>query len=116
MVERGAHHNKAVCIVASHLAGRAWTILRRGQPYVLRDIDGTEVSIAEGKAIVAEHFTVPEEVRRRRRTRKTKGKAPQVLSARVKSVSRGDDKRGDLPHGPASSSVPRPSRGTLVSA
>lgn len=116
MVERGAHHNKAVCIVASHLAGRAWVTMRRGQPYVLRDMDGTEVSVAEGKAIVAEYFTVPEEVRRRRRTRKTRGKAPQVLSARVKSVSRGDDKRGDLPHGQASSSVPRPSRGTLISA
>ena len=49
MVERGAHHNKAVCIVASHLAGRAWTTMRRGQPYVLRDIDGTEVSAARGQ-------------------------------------------------------------------
>jgi hypothetical protein len=27
MVERGAHHNKAVCIVASHLASRGWTAL-----------------------------------------------------------------------------------------
>jgi transposase len=59
MVERRAHHNKAVCIVASHLAGRAWTTIRRGRPYVLRDIDGNEVSVAEGKAIVAEQFTVP---------------------------------------------------------
>ena len=116
MVERGAHHNKAVCIVASHLAGRAWTTLRRGRPYVLRDLDGTEVSVAEGKAIVAEHFTVPEDVRRRRRTRKTRGKAPQVLEARVESASRRGDKRGDLPRGPISSSASTPSRGTLVSA
>jgi hypothetical protein len=70
MVERGAHHNKAVCIVAAHLAGRAWTTLRRGTPYVLRDIDGTEVTVAEGKAILLERYQVPEAVRRRLRTKK----------------------------------------------
>src|SRR5579863_6446438 len=30
MVERGTHHHKAVCIVAAHLAGRTWAILRLG--------------------------------------------------------------------------------------
>ena len=70
MMERGAHHNKAVCIVAAHLAGRAWATLRRGTPYVLRDIDGKEITLAEGKAIVLERYQVPEEVRRRRRTKK----------------------------------------------
>jgi hypothetical protein len=116
MVERGAHHNKAVCIVASHLAGRAWTTMRRGRPYVVRDLEGNEVSVAQGKSIVAEHFTVPEEVRRRRRTKKTRVKVPQVLEARVESASRRGDKRGDLPRESASSSASRPSRGTLVSA
>jgi hypothetical protein len=33
-VERDAHHNEVLCIVAAHLAGRAWTTLRRSQPYV----------------------------------------------------------------------------------
>ena len=90
MVERGAHHNKALCIVAAHLAGRAWTTLRRGTPYVLRDIDGTEVTVAEGKAIVAERYQVPEEVRRRRRTKKA-GKVPhEVPMARS---GRGDPPR-----------------------
>jgi hypothetical protein len=78
MVQRGVHHNKAVCIVAARLADRAWVTLSRGEPYVLRDVDGREVSVAEGRAIVAERFAVPEEVRRRRRTRKA-GKAPQQL-------------------------------------
>jgi Transposase IS116/IS110/IS902 family len=71
MVERGAHHNKAVCVVASHLAEREWSTLRRGEPYILRDVDGTEITVADGKRIVAERYNVPEEVRRRRRTRKT---------------------------------------------
>jgi transposase len=115
MVERGAHHNKALCVVAAHLADRAWVTMLRQEPYVLRDLDGNPISVAEGKAIVAEHFTVPEEVRRRRRTKKKAGKAPQrVLEARVRSVSRRDDKRGDLPLRPASSSTPTPSRRPLV--
>ena len=77
------------------------TMLRQ-QPYVLRDLDGTAISVTEGKAIVAEHLTVPEDVRRRKRTKKKSGEAPQrVLEARFRSVPRGDDKRGDLPHSPA---------------
>jgi transposase len=93
MVERGAHHNKAVCVVAAHLAGRVWVTMRRGKPYVLRDIDGTQVSVAEGKEIVAERYEVPEEVRRRRRTRKV-GKAPHKVP-----TARSD--RGDPPRPPS---------------
>ena len=70
MVERGAHHHKAVCIVAAHLARRAWTTLPRGRTYVLRDIDGTEVTSSTGKGVVDERYKVPEEVCRRRRTKK----------------------------------------------
>jgi hypothetical protein len=84
MVERGAHHNKAVCVVAARLSERAWATMARGQPYVIRDLDGTPVSPAEARRIIAERFTVSEEVRRRRRSRNPRhaGRAPQgVLSA-----------------------------------
>jgi hypothetical protein len=100
----------------SHLAERAWVTLLRQEPYVIRDLEGNPISVAEGKAIVAEHFKVPEEVRRRRRTKKKGGKVLQVLKARVKSASRRGDKRGDLPRAPASSASPTSSRGTLVTA
>jgi transposase len=82
MTERGGCHTKAVCVVAAKLAERALTVLKRGLPYELRDIDGRPVSADEAKAIIAEHWTVPEEVRRRRRSRKTRGKAPQQVVAR----------------------------------
>ncbi len=83
MTERGASHTKALCVVAAHLAERAWAVLHRGQPYQLQDIDGRPVSKAEAKAIIAEHWNVPEEVRRRRRGRKqARGKAPQQVVAR----------------------------------
>lgn len=99
MVERGAHHQKALCVVAARLAERAWLVLSRGEPYRLLDVDGTPVSPAEGRAIVAERYRVSEEVRRRRRSRKGAGKAPhQVLEAHAKSHTRHRvDSRGDLP-------------------
>ena len=79
MVQRGNDHLGAVCVVAAHLAERAWTVMDRGTPYVVCDTDGTPVTPAQAKAIIAEHWTVPEQVRRQRRRKK--GKAPQQVHA-----------------------------------
>jgi transposase len=76
MVERGADHLKANCVVAGHLAQRFWAVMRRGMPYVICDTDGTPVTPAQAKQIIAEQWTVPAEVRSRRRSKKA-GKAPQ---------------------------------------
>ena len=82
MVERGKDHLGAVCVVAARLAERAWVTLDRGMPYVICDTDGTPVTAEQAKAIIAERFTVPEQVRRRRPSKK--GKAPQqVLQGQV---------------------------------
>jgi transposase len=43
MAERGKTHLGATCVVAAHLAGRAWQVMHRESPYVLRDIDGTRL-------------------------------------------------------------------------
>jgi hypothetical protein len=77
MVERGKDHLGALCVVAAHLAERAWVVMDRGLPYVVCDTDGTPVTPAQAKAIIAGHWTVPEQVRRRRRSKK--GKAPQQV-------------------------------------
>src|SRR6266542_4080012 len=88
MVERGANHTKALCVVAAHLAERAWAVMARGTPYVVRDTDGRPVAKAEAKAIIAEQWTVPEDVRRRRRSKKV-GKVPhQVLVGHAQSRAR----------------------------
>jgi hypothetical protein len=98
MTERGATHLKACCVVAGHLAERAWTVLHRGTPYVICDNNGTPVTAAEAKKIIAEKWTVPEDVRKRRRSRKTAGKAPQTAAT-------GPHRRGDPPR-PRSSRSP----------
>lgn len=92
MVERGKDHLGAICVVAANLAERFWAVMHRGMPYVICDTDGRPVDPDEAKAIIAEHWTVPPEVRARRRSQK-KGKAPQT-------VRTGRHLRGDLPqHG-----------------
>jgi transposase len=91
MTERGKDHLGAICVVAAHLGERAWTTMRRGTPYAIRDTDGRPITPDEAKAIIAERWTVPPEVRTRRRSKKT-GKAPQKVLA-------GQSTRGDLPRG-----------------
>ncbi len=89
MVERGKDHLGAVCVVAASLAERFWAVMHRGMPYVICDTDGHPVDPDEAKVIIAEHWTVPADVRARRRSRKA-GKAPQT-------VRTGQPLRGDLP-------------------
>jgi hypothetical protein len=103
MVERGADHLKACCVVAAHLAERLHTVLVRAMPYVVCDTDGTPVDPATAKQLITERWTVPPDVRARRRSRKTgpnphAGKAPQhVRTGHGTSDPRRTDRRGDLP-------------------
>ena len=89
MVERGKNHLGALCVVAANLAERAWTVMNRQTPYVICDTDGTPVTPHEAAAIIEERWTVPTDVRARRRNKKM-GKAPQAASTRRRQ-------RGDLP-------------------
>jgi transposase len=89
MTERGNDHLGAICVVAACLAERAWTVMRRGTPYAICDTDGRPITPQQAKAIIAERWTVPPEVRARRRSKKT-GKAPQ-------KVLEGQCERGSLP-------------------
>ena len=102
MVERGKNHLGALCVVAANLAERFWTVMNRQMPYVTCDTNGQPVEPEQAKKIIADHWTVPPEVRARRRSKKTTktrtGKAPQTVPA-------GQSTRGDLPH-PQSSALP----------
>lgn len=67
IVERRLHHYSAVCHVATTLLTRIAACWRTGQPYVVRDTDGRPVDHAEARAIIAERYKIPPEVRRRSR-------------------------------------------------
>ena len=68
MTTKGHHHKQALCAVANRLANRILSVLRRGTPYVLRDKDGNEMTIAQAKALINTHYTVPESIRAGRRS------------------------------------------------
>ena len=96
MVERGKNHVGALCVVAACLAERAWAVMDRGMPYVICDIDGTPVSAEQAKAIIEEHWKVPEEVRQRRRSKKV-GKAPQKVLTGTFEVERSKRQQAGRP-------------------
>ena len=85
MTERGAPHLKALCVVAARLAERAWITLSQAKPYVIRDLQGRPISPQRARELIAEQFTVPADVRRRRRSNKSAGRAPQQCSKHAKS-------------------------------
>jgi transposase len=112
MVNKGAVHLKALCVVAARLAERAWTVMHRGTPYELQDTDGTPVDPATAKQIIAQRFTVPEQIRGQRRSKKKKGgRAPhQVLEGHASSQRSKRDSTRRPSRNQASSADPRPSR------
>lgn len=67
IVEGGKHHNSAICTLAGTLLTRIAACLRTGTLYELRDTDGRVIAEQEGRAIIAERYTIPPEIRRARR-------------------------------------------------
>ncbi|MDR3082159.1 MAG: transposase, partial [Streptomyces sp.] len=111
MTASGAPHLKALCVVASHLALRLYRVLRRGSPYQVCDIDGRPVSAAEAKELIKANWMVPEEVRRKRRSRKTRKAPQQVLVGDAKRTLRARARRpSSTPILPPSSERETPAR------
>lgn len=67
VVDKGNHHTKAVCAVATVLASRLAAVLREQRPYVIRDTDGNPVDKETAKRIIKERYTVPANIRAARR-------------------------------------------------
>jgi transposase len=88
MVNKGKHHNQAVCACATHLLDRVYVVLREGRPYELRDTDGTPVTPAQARAIIAEHYKVPEEVRKRNNRQARKERAERRMERQHKQALR----------------------------
>jgi len=95
MVERGRHHNQALCAVANHLADRIYALLREDRPYQLRNLDGHPISQSEAKQIAAS-LAVDPATRQRLRNQKRGPRAPQSRQQKA-------------PHG-----TPRPSPESLA--
>ena len=78
-------------------------------PYAICDTDDRPVTAEEAKEVIAEHWTVPADVRVRRRSRKV-GKAPKnVLAGASEPGARGRRRTGP----PAPSGIVDPSAPVL---
>jgi transposase len=71
MVHQGKHHNSALCHLSTILLNRIIACWRAGTPYQIRDTDGSALTTAQGRAIIAERYRVSDELRAQRRTSHT---------------------------------------------
>ena len=75
MVTQGKHHNSALCHISTALLTRIIACWRAGTPYQIRDTDGTPLTTAQGRAIVAARYRVRDDIRAQRRTSHHSAKA-----------------------------------------
>ena len=75
------HHNSAICHLATGLLTRIAACMRSGQPYVLRDVDGTTITEAQGRAIVKERYQPPPKPRQPSRTQAADRESQKSQSA-----------------------------------
>ena len=73
------HHSSAICHLATTMLTRIATCMRNGEHYVLRDVDGREVTETEGRAIVKERYQL--EPRRRDNIRHKRMRARRKQAA-----------------------------------
>ena len=83
MIEAGKHHNSALCHIATTLLTRIIACWRAGQPYVLRDIDDTAVTNEQARAIIAERYAIPKDLRAQRKTTADTGTTGEARSHQV---------------------------------
>ena len=68
MVESGKHHNSALCHIATTLLTRVVACWKNHTEYQLRDVDGRPLDRVKARAIIAERYQIPGDVRRARST------------------------------------------------
>ncbi len=83
LMNAGRHHDTAICHVATTLLTRLAACLRTGTDYVIRDVDGTPITEAEGRAIVKIHHQVDPAIRKKN----ARGRNPARLKHRTSRVS-----------------------------
>ena len=84
MVTAGKQHNSALCHIGAALLTRIVACWRRGEPHIIRDLEGRPITAAEGRALVAEHYPISRELRRTRRSVSRVGPARGRTSRRSK--------------------------------
>jgi transposase len=87
MVTEGKHHTSALCHIATVLLTRIVACWRRGECYVIRDLDGRALTNDQAKAIIAARYTVPDTIRQARRTTNPEPPGPTQRTSRCSKES-----------------------------
>ena len=99
MVHKGKPHHKAIGAVMSHLASRIHAVLTEQRDYVLRNVDGREVTAREARTIIQTQYQVPAEIRAERRARSKARRRKRDVST---GHHRGSAKRSSRRSSPSS--------------
>jgi transposase len=94
MVHDAKHHNSALGHISPVLRTRIVACWRSGTPYVIRDIDGRELSVQEGRIICQARYRVSDHLRAQRRTIKQ----PQAGTSRRRKESTSAPSIGSSPN------------------
>lgn len=98
MTVDGKHHTSALCTISTGLLTRIAACLRAGHTYQLRDVDGTPITEAEGRSIIADRYSIPAATRTARRSLTVVSRHPR----RNERAQKGVAERSEAPPVPAS--------------
>jgi transposase len=84
VVNKGKHHNAALCTLAAVLATRLAACWRHQTRYTLRDTDGTEITPEQGRAICATRYKVTDTDRAKTRSQRAAQRLKKGTSQRTK--------------------------------
>jgi len=86
------HHTSAICHLATLLLTRIASCWRAGERYVLRGVDGTEITEAEGRSIVQQRYQLKphrrDKIRHDRMRQRRKATGQESQKSRSASTSR----------------------------
>jgi len=102
VVDDGRHHVSAVCTLAAVMVTRIAACWRRGELYILKDVDGSTITDAEGRTICAERYKVSAEVGAARK----RAGAAQQMKTRAGRGSKESTKAAPASDPPAGDAIP----------
>ena len=107
MVHHGKNHKQSMGAVMSHMGARVLSVLRKDEPYQLRDIQDKPITKEEARRLILSDFHVPEEIRRERRRRRTTDKPAKPRRRRGEIVTNRIHEAAEAPQPVLATSSPQ---------
>jgi hypothetical protein len=106
MVYHGKNHRQAMGAVMSHMGARVLSLLRKNEPYEIRDTQDKPITREEARRLILSDFQVPEVIRRERRRRKTTDRPAKPRRKRREMVTNSTHEAAEAPQPVIATSSP----------